>query len=281
MTNPDIKQALGYVLCEPTHDGIKLSADGVDITEEIGGRGDGLSLVSGGGINITWDGSTEGRDSFEMAGLTLYKVADGFLSADDLDRSEVTNNGNVFTLEKEWFYFVDPDRFISCEGAVVSCRAGTYDLGGSVTILSDGVYFATGEVEGVVYAVTSLVKSAPSKLMQNGEDVTDEVKEVVSGGGATVVAFTLQGSEGEFTVTADMTPSQVLEKMKTGPVVGVLTGTDGESEIDAPLGQAVVVPINGWISQVDVAFIFWSALQLLPAYSIRSNGTGWRFNLGD
>lgn len=147
----------------------------------LGAGGGGLSLVSGGGINITWDGSTEGRDSFEMAGLVMYKVADGFLSADDLDRSEVTNDGNVFTLEKEWFYVGVPDRFISCEGAVVSCRAGTYNLGETITVPSDGVYFATGEFEGQVFAVTSLTKSAPSKLMQNGIDVTETIASLILG----------------------------------------------------------------------------------------------------
>lgn len=255
MTNPDIKQALGYVLCEPTHDGIKLSADGVDITEEIGGRGDGLSLVSGGGINITWDGSTEGRDSFELvAGLTLYKVADGFLSADDLDRAEVTNEGEVFTIKKEWFYIIDPDGFISAEGVVTSCRAGTYE---GITVPSDGIYFAKGEAEGLVFTVTSLVKSAPSKLMQNGEDVTDEVKEAVGGGGATVVTFTFTDDGG---VTADMTPAQVLTAMESGTVVGVAVGEDEGVSLRIPFGAANLLMGNGGdLKRVSVIFISYSS----------------------
>lgn len=221
----------------------------------LGAGGGGLSLVSGGGINITWDGSTQGRDSFEMAGLTMYKVADGFLSVDDLDRAEVTDNGEVFTIEKEWFYVVDPDRFISAEGMVTSCRAGTYELPlspsvvDSVTVPSDGVYFATGEIEGQVLAVTSLVKSAPSKLVQNGEDVTQEVAKTV-GGGSFIIHVTDNGGD-------DYTSDKTFEEIKTAfdngsvPIVFIVND-EGSS--------AVAIYFEEFIFQDDESFCAFSSL---------------------
>lgn len=196
----------------------------------LGAGGGGLSLVSDGGINITWDGSTEGRDSFEAVGLTMYKVADVFLSADDLDRGEVTDGENVFTLYKEYFYVDDSNRFILAgEGAVASCRAGTYDLGGSVTVPSDGVYFATGGLEGHVFAVTSLIKSAPSKLMQNGEDVTQEVAETVGGGGSgggMYVIHVTDGENGNYVV--DKTYDEIREAYSNGLIPVCIMDSNSE-----------------------------------------------------
>lgn len=43
-TNPDIKRALGAVTCEPTEDSIKLFANDVDITDEVGGGEAGYTV---------------------------------------------------------------------------------------------------------------------------------------------------------------------------------------------------------------------------------------------
>lgn len=169
------------------------------------GGGAGLSLVSGGGINITWDGSTEGRDSFDLAiegeSVTFYKVADGFLSADDMVGCNLTLN-NSMELEVEG-YMVMPvvaDKVITIQAVLWSCKTGTYNtVYGDIIVPSDGVYFALDfQTEGQSITPTSLTKSAPSKLMQNGEDVTQNVKETV--GGTLVVNAVIADDDSSATV---------------------------------------------------------------------------------
>lgn len=122
---------------------------------EIGDDGE-LTLANR-GINITWDGSTEGRDKIEGAGGFLYKVGDVFLTIEDLIGCTVSfNDGETTVLSDESVVEIAPNIIMAGEFAL-SAKAGEYSFGDFVIeVPSDGIYL---EKINDDYYITSITKS--------------------------------------------------------------------------------------------------------------------------
>ena len=249
-------------------EGLELD-DATKTLKSVGGGG-GLSLVGGGGINITWDGSTEGRDviSLEAAGANLYKVSNSVFDNSELIDSVFSytafGQGTTVTLDENPI----TEFGANCYGIngiiAISGVAGEYSAEVeegimNFTIPSDGTYFLYVPTPSGDMMATSITKTGTAKLMQNGEDVTDEVKEAVGGGGATVVTFTIATDGDTQTLTADMTPAQVLTAMESSPVVGVLAGEDEGVSFRIPFGGANPLFASGDMTQPSVIFTSYSS----------------------
>lgn len=110
------------------------------------------------------------------------------------------------------------------------------------------------------------------------DDATKTLKSVGDGGGATVVTFTLTTDGDTQTLTADMTPAQVLTAMENSPVVGVLTGEDEGVSFRIPFGVASPLFVNYDITHASVIFTSYSSEGGLRVaiVIIGDTETGWR-----
>lgn len=228
-------------------EGLELD-DATKTLKSVGGGGGGLSLVSGEGINITWDGSTEGRDviSFEAIGINLYKVSNSVL-----DNSELI--GSVFgymafgqsgttTLDESAITEIGTN----CYGVnglfVISGVAGEYsteDEGETVnfTIPSDGTYFIYWRTPSGDAMAISITKTGTAKLMQNGEDVTQEVAETVNTFFDSPIMFvTIAGYEDNY--TADKTGVEIVEAYSANKIIICRFTNEWGSVVQLPLEYA-------------------------------------------
>lgn len=143
--------------------------------------GGGLVYEDSGGINITWDGDTTGRDVLmvidDLSNPIGYKVSDNIYGADDLIGATIVVDEDGTLYEDRITECIDIDGFVMDEWTYIfSGSAGTYNYGSVILSLpSDGTYFAAGED----YAARSLKKSGTAKLIQGGEDVTKMVSDLV------------------------------------------------------------------------------------------------------
>lgn len=169
---------------------------------------------------ITWDGDTEGKVVYDD---TFFKVSDLTPSKDSMSDAKIVFNGVEYD-----FNAVD-----------IRGVNGYYDTNGLVSVFLDdsetpkGIYFAGGDEDEYV---SSLTYGTPETVHKIDE------KYLPQSGGAMVVNFTV----GEGNITADKTPAEVLEMMKTSVVIGNATGIVG----NIPLGYAVID------SELSPAFCF-------------------------
>lgn len=131
--------------------GLLFDADIFEIGE------DGELTLANRGINITWDGSTEGRDKIDINGGFVYKVGDVFLTIEDLIGCTVSfSDGQTTVLSDEFVLEVIPN-VIFIEEFGMSLKAGEYDFGEFVVeVPSDGVYLDKTSKD---YYITSITKS--------------------------------------------------------------------------------------------------------------------------
>lgn len=90
--------------------------------------------------DIVWEGDTNGRDSFDLQGLTAYKISDLVPEPSELIGCKFTANGQTGTLTSDMIDSSVPGFIMIGEGIMIFSETSISSGGMTITVPSTGIY---------------------------------------------------------------------------------------------------------------------------------------------